>query len=76
MPLSESLVDIAWRELFSAVCVCGAAKKPHQSFCRECYFALPKGLRNRLYLSMSEGYAEIYDEAKDFLKIETDRCRR
>ena len=76
MALSESLVDIALRELGSNVCICGAEKRPQQSFCRPCYFALPRRMQSELYKPMSEGYAEIYDEAKDYLKIETDRIKK
>ena len=76
MALSESLIDIALRELGSDTCICGSRKARGQSFCRECFFALPQGLRNRLYLTISEGYAEVHDEAKDYLKIETERIPR
>ncbi len=76
MALSESLTDIAIRELASIVCICGGSKREKQSFCWGCYQALPVRLRSRLYMTYSAGYAELYDEAKDFLKIETDRIRR
>jgi len=76
MALSESLIDIALRELDSTTCVCGEGKKRKESFCRKCYFALPRGLRNRLYLTISDGYAEIYDQCKDWLKENTERIPR
>lgn len=71
MPLTESLVDIALRELDSTTCVCGATKRRRNSFCSKCFYRLPRGLRNRLYRTVAEGYAEIYDEAKDYLKAGT-----
>ncbi len=71
--MAESLIQTALRELDSEICLCGKRKKKRESFCRDCYFSLPQGLRNRLYRTMSEGYAEIYDLAKDYLKYETDR---
>ena len=74
-PLTPSLKKIALDALYSESCVCGARKKRYESFCRGCYFALPAGLRNRLYRTMSEGYAEIYDQARDFLRLETDRLK-
>ncbi len=73
MALSESLQQQALRELGSQSCVCGNEKKKGESFCRQCYFGLPKGLRNRLYRTFSEGYPEIYDEAKDWLRENTSR---
>ena len=76
MPLSESLVDVAWKELASDICVCGGRKVPKQSFFRACYFSLPKELRLDLYKPMSEGYAEIYDQAKTYLRAETDRMKQ
>lgn len=73
--MEKSLVNIAWDDLMSNRCVCGVGKKKQQSFCRACYFALPASLRSRLYTAMSDGYAEIYDEAKDWLRINTDRLK-
>lgn len=76
MALSESLIDIALRELDSTVCVCGASKRRTRGFCRDCYFVLPAGLRRGLYLTLSDGYAEAHDECKDWLKINTERIPR
>lgn len=70
MPLSESLEVEAWREFNSTACFCGAKKKPGMSFCKRCYFELPAKLRSALYNRFGSGYAEVWDEARDFLKIE------
>jgi hypothetical protein len=72
-PQLESLLQTAVRELASNQCVCGEAKRPKQSFCGACYYSLPRELRNRLYKTLRDGYPEAYDEAKDWLKINTHR---
>jgi hypothetical protein len=74
--LAESLEQIAIRELASDRCVCGEEKVKNQSFCRKCYFTLPKQLRFELYKPISDGYAEIYDQAKQYLQCETDRLQQ
>lgn len=69
MPLSESLEVQALRELKSETCaVCDKSKTSGNSFCKSCYFSLPEKTRHLLYTPMSEGYATIYDEAKDDLR--------
>ena len=74
---TRSLITIARDELDSDVCAaCGGEKKKRQSFCRQCYFSLPKAMQMSLYKPFSEGYAEIYDEAKDWLKINKPETRR
>lgn len=74
MALGErSLVEIALRDLGSEECYCGGPKKPKSSFCPKCYYALPSTTRHALYKTMSDGYAEIYDRAKEYLRCETDR---
>lgn len=70
MPLSESLIQIAIRELNALFCFCGGQKEPTRSFCRRCYFLLPNKLRRGLYKTLSDGYAEHYDACKDWLRIE------
>lgn len=70
--MSLSLIQQALQELDGTVCYCGAEKKKGQSFCKRCYFSLPKNMQRDLYKHISEGYAEIYDSAKDFLRIEAN----
>jgi hypothetical protein len=74
--MTESLVQTAIRELGLEQCICGAHKERRQSFCKRCYFALPQKLRSDLYKPLSDGYAEIYDEAKDWLQHNTDRLNQ
>jgi hypothetical protein len=55
------------RELAGTDCRCGRAKAPHQTFCRRCYFSLPKQLQRNLYRRVGEGYEEAYTEAAEML---------
>jgi hypothetical protein len=74
MGLSESLQAQAIRELGEEKCaVCGFTKKRRHSFCPACYAALPARMKKALYTPSSEGYASIYDEAKDWLRFEGER---
>lgn len=73
---SESLRDIAWRELRSEVCICGSHKQEGRSFCYGCFSLLPGNLKRNLWRSLSDGYAGFYDEACTFLKAETERIPR
>ena len=74
--MTESLTMTAIRELGDVRCACGAEKQRNQSFCRGCYFALPAATRSKLYAAFSQGYAEVYDEAKDWLRTYTARLER
>lgn len=74
--ITESLVATALRELDSTTCACGGQKRRGNSFCLTCYYALPQELRQRLYKALSDGYAQAYDEAKDWLRINTERIPR
>jgi hypothetical protein len=55
------------RELRGEVCRCGERKTPMQTFCKGCYFALPRLLRQRLYDRVGEGYEEAYQAAAGWL---------
>jgi hypothetical protein len=68
--LSESLVGTALRALESVSCFCGQTKQRRRSFCSRCYFALPHVMRAALYRTFGDGYAQEYDAAKDYLRIE------
>lgn len=72
----DSLRQSALDALLSSECLCGSPKVKNQSFCRACYFALPGKLRQDLYKPLSDGYAEVWDEAKTYLLAETNRCRQ
>ena len=66
---TRSLRDIARDSLDSTECPhCHNSKESGQSFCRRCYFALPKNLRMALYKTFSEGYVDHWDEAREWLK--------
>jgi hypothetical protein len=72
--MNESLQQQAFRELAGQACVCGGAKERGQSFCRDCYFALPKETRTALY--RREGYANTWDDAIEWLRVNTTRLRK
>lgn len=50
-------------ELRGDKCRCGAAKEPKHTFCRACYFKLPRGLRSALYRLVGDGYEKAYAAA-------------
>lgn len=65
----KTLTDIAWDDLMSETCAnCKGRKYKKMSFCSNCYYKLPESTRKALYTAMSDGYAEIYDEAVELLK--------
>jgi hypothetical protein len=56
--------DEIWREFVGEVC--GGCHKPKvrgQSFCKDCYFNLPKELRKKLWQRFGNGYEEAHEEA-------------
>lgn len=55
-------------ELAGIVCRCGDPKEPRRTFCRRCYYSLPRKLRARLYDLVGGGYERAYDEAVAFLR--------
>ena len=54
-------------ELAGVDCRCGAVKERGQTFCKRCYFRLPKHLQTRLYRRVGDGYEEAYSAATEFL---------
>jgi len=46
-----------------------------QTFCRDCFYALPQALRDALYKRMGHGYEEAYQAACDFLDAQKKRGR-
>lgn len=76
MPLSESLIAQARREVSESLCpVCKTFKEPGKPLCRVCYFSLPPRKRTLLDTTGSE-FAVSYDEIKEFLRIEMDRGKK
>lgn len=55
------------KELQSTRCRCGASKHRGLTFCRVCYYRLPRPVRNALYDGLGNGYAEAYDKATKIL---------
>jgi hypothetical protein len=47
---------------------CGARKKPKMSHCRNCYYALPEGMRLALYRRFGAGYEEAFEASTKFLQ--------
>jgi hypothetical protein len=48
------------RELRGSVCRCGGVKNKGETFCKACYFALPRPMHQRLYDYVGDGYEEAY----------------
>lgn len=46
----------AVRGLRATTCRCGESKRRGMSFCRRCYYLLPRPLRGRLYSPIGNGY--------------------
>ena len=53
----------ALNQLTAGVCACGAAKQRKHSFCRACYRALPRDVRNALWAKILDGYEGAYEIA-------------
>ena len=66
-PKPKDLVELAWQRLMSGTCVCGQKKEIKRSFCRFCYYDLPRKLRSALWTPMPK-YAEEYDKACRWLE--------
>lgn len=55
--------------LRSTVCPgCDSDKPEGKSFCRRCYFSLPKQLRSDLYRRYGQGYQQAFIDAMAQLK--------
>ena len=50
-------------ELNGTLCQCGGGKARKQTFCRKCYFGLPKLMRQALYRRIGSGYEAAYADA-------------
>lgn len=58
------------KELGGTKCACGQKKTARQTFCKGHYFGLPKGMRDRLYDPVGEGYVEAYRAACKHLNLQ------
>lgn len=55
-------------------CICKGKKEPLQSFCRGCYMALPRDVREELWSPWNKGFAEVYNKCTLYLLTQTSRC--
>lgn len=55
------------QELAGITCRCGQHKTARNTFCGQCYRALPPCKRRALYKKMGAGYEEAYHDAINFL---------
>jgi hypothetical protein len=53
--------------LASDRCFCHKRKKVRQAFCFSCYVALPKAMRDALWLRVGAGFEQAYLAARDAL---------
>jgi len=56
-------------ELRGNVCRCGKRKIERQTFCRACYFSLPRDVQRDLYKRVEEGYVAVYEKACGILRL-------
>lgn len=59
--------EIALADLNSGTCFCGTKKQVKYSFCRFCYYELPRKMRLALWTPMPK-YAEEYEKAQVWLR--------
>ena len=50
-------------ELYAEQCRCDRPKERGETFCKRCYFNLPKPMRQALYRRVGEGYEAAYAAA-------------
>ena len=55
-------------ELLGFACRYGRVKVPRQTFCAECYRALPVAMQRALYRRFGQGYEEAYAAAVAYLR--------
>lgn len=59
------------KSLRSETCpACEKPKRRKQTFCRACYFSLPKGLQKRLYRGLGNGYEQAFADSMELLQQE------
>jgi hypothetical protein len=67
--LSEDTVRIV-HELGGLQCRCGRLKEKGLTFCRRCYFLLPRPLQKALCKLLADGYVEAYAAAVKYIDEE------
>ncbi len=61
--------DETWREFVGEICGgCHKRKVRGQSFCKDCYFRLPRELRQKLWQRFGGGYEEAHTESLEWLR--------
>ncbi len=55
-------------KLASKVCQCGKSKKPRMIFCRNCFYRLPRDMRNDLAIGIKGKFSQAYDVAAKHLR--------
>jgi hypothetical protein len=58
-------------DLGGTTCACGRGKARGMSHCRQCYFKLPKPMRDALYQRVGHGYEEAYQASLDRLGLQS-----
>ena len=54
----------AVKSLASSICpMCGNVKQFKNTFCSQCYYSLPKDIRQVLYTRVEDGYTQRVQEA-------------
>jgi hypothetical protein len=48
---------------------CDGPKQRGYAFCYDCYFSLPKDLKNGLYRKIGQGFEEAVDEALGWMEV-------
>jgi hypothetical protein len=67
--MNESLQAEAERVTAGTVCTCGKPKHPSRPFCWPCFNKIPLNLRRPLWGTSAKQYAVAWDEARDWLRI-------
>jgi hypothetical protein len=57
-----------YQNLAGTECVCLMNKRRAESFCKACYFVLPRSMRRALYVR--EGYCDTFRKACELLKLD------
>ena len=65
--MNDSIANLLIVELAGTRCRCGRPKLPKQTFCRQCFFKLPRELRRAVYARVGNGYEIAYVRSVRFL---------
>jgi uncharacterized OB-fold protein len=65
--MTRAIANLLITELAGVRCRCGRAKAPRQTFCRQCFFKLPRELRRAVYARVGDGYEIAYVRSTRYL---------